>query len=93
MLILSPMILVYIVWAFVDPYTGFLQHSADFNDIVTVEKGCTSVHLTVWQALLVLYILTLFLVLLVIAISTRNIQYAHFKDTKKVKCSHTVFVS
>ena len=52
MLILSPMILVYIIWAFVDPYTGFLQHSANLDSII-VEKGCTSAYLTVWQAILV----------------------------------------
>lgn len=82
-LILSPMVLVYTIWAFVDPYTGFLQHLTDLNFIV-VEKGCTSAHLTIWQAILVLYIVTLFLILLVLAILMRNIQHTHFKDTKKV---------
>ena len=83
MLILSPMILVYIIWAFVDTYTGFLQHSANLDSIV-VEKGCTSAYLTVWQAILVLYIVILFLILLSLAIMMRNIQHEHFKDTKKV---------
>ena len=83
MLILSPMLLVYIIWAFVDPYTGFLQHSANLDSIV-VEKGCTSAYLTVWQAILVLYAMILFLLLLSLAIMMRNIQHEHFKDTKKV---------
>lgn len=83
MLILSPMILVYIIWVFVDPYTGFLQHVTDL-DVIVVEKGCTSDYLTIWQAILVLYIVTLFLTLLVLAIMMRKIQHAHFKDTKKI---------
>lgn len=83
MLILSPMILVYIVWAFVDTYTGFLQHFTNLDSIV-VEKGCTSTYLTIWQAILVLYIVILFLILLSLAIMMRKIQHEHFKDTKKV---------
>ena len=83
MLILSPMVLVYIIWVFVDPYTGFLQHVTDL-DIIVVEKGCTSTYLTIWQAILVLYTVTLFSTLLVLAIMMRKIQHAHFKDTKKI---------
>ena len=83
MLILSPMILIYIIWVFLDPYTGFLQHNTDLN-IVVIEKGCTSAHLTVWQSILVLYIVTLFLILLVLAVMMRKIQHTHFKDTKKI---------
>jgi cytochrome bd-type quinol oxidase subunit 2 len=82
-LILSPMILVYTIWAFVDPYTGFLQHFTNLN-VIIIEKGCTSAYLTVWQAILVLYIVILFLTLLILAIMMRKIQHAHFKDTKKV---------
>ena len=83
MLILSPMILIYIIWAFLDPYTGFLQRNTDLN-IVVIEKGCTSAHLTVWQSILVLYIVTLFLILLVLTVMMRKIQHTHFKDTKKI---------
>jgi cytochrome bd-type quinol oxidase subunit 2 len=83
MLILSPMILVYTIWAFVDPYTGFLRYFTHL-DVIIIEKSCTSAYLTVWQAILVLYIVILFLILLVLAIRMRKIQNAHFKDTKKV---------
>jgi hypothetical protein len=83
MLILSPMILVYTIWAFVDPYTGFLRYFTHL-DVIIIEKSCTSAYLTVWQAILVLYIVILFLFLLVLAIRMRKIQKAHFKDTKKV---------
>ena len=82
-LMLSPMILVHVIWVFVDPYTGFLQPLTDLN-VIVLERGCTSTHLTIWQTILVLYIVTLFFVLLVLAILMRNIQRTHFKNTKKI---------
>ena len=82
-LILSPMILVYISWTLLDPYRGFYQRSTDLN-IVTVQKGCTSTYLTVWQSILVVYMILLFLLLLVVALMMRKIDNPHFNDTKKV---------
>ena len=83
MLILSPMLLVYIIWAFVDPYKGVLRYFTNL-DIIIVEKSCTSAYQTVWQAILALYTAILFLILLVLAIMMWKIQYEDFKDTKKI---------
>ena len=83
MLILSPMILVYTIWAFVDPYKDVLRHFTNL-DVIVVEKSCTSAYQTVWQTILALYTAILFLILLVLAIMMRKIQYGDFKDTKKI---------
>ena len=85
MLMLTPMLLVYIIWTLLDPYTGFYQHIdlADL-DMTVVQKGCTSAHLTLWQSILVLYTVSLFFMLLILALMMRKIQHKHFKDTKKV---------
>ena len=80
-LILSPLILILVIWALVDrfkitfrpaPQEGFIQ------------KQCISDHLSIWLPLLVLYTLVLLLALVIIAIRSRKIRENNFKDTKKV---------
>ncbi len=82
-LIISPVIFLHTLWTIVDPYLGFLKFSAELN-IIQYQKECTSNYTMLWYSLLAVYMITIFLILVVVAIRMRRIQKLHFKDTKKV---------
>lgn len=81
LLILLPMIVILITWMMVDRYKITYQPSSQYGFI---QKQCLSNHLSVWLPLLVLYVVSLFIALVTIAIRSRKIRQEHFKDTKKV---------
>ena len=83
LLLISPCVLILIFWTVVDPYTArtiAMEHST-FTEI---EQRCTCKYLLLWIGLLLINILILITVLLIVAVKTRKIRQAHFKDTKKV---------
>ena len=83
MLILSPLLLIHIVWTVVDPYLGYIKISTELN-VITHQKQCKSTYAILWYALLTVYMTTIFLILTTVAFKTRKIKKSHFKDTKKV---------
>ena len=82
-LILSPLLLIHIVWTAVDPYLGDIKISAELNE-VRYQKQCKSNYTILWYALLVVYMSIIFLILIIVAFKTRKINKSHFKDTKKI---------
>ena len=77
LLILSPDILVNIIWIIVDRYK--IQ-----GGYVHMVKSCSSKHQVVWFGILTVYLLILILALAIVAVITRRVRLQHFKDTKKV---------
>ena len=82
-LIMSPLIFLHTLWTFLDPYLGSLKIIAELNTI-RYQKECESTHTTLWHSLLAVYLITIFSILVVVAIRMRRIQKSHFNDTKKV---------
>ena len=83
LLLISPMILIYVIWTSVDPYMGFYQSFTNI-DTVVLQKGCTNTNLTIWQSTLTVYVVMLFLILMILAIKMKDIERPHFRDTKKI---------
>ena len=82
-LLISPCVLILIFWTIVDPYTARTIAMEHFT-FTEVEQRCTCKYLLLWIGLLIINILILITVLLIVAVKTRKIRQAHFKDTKKV---------
>ena len=82
-LIMSPLIFLHTLWTSVDPYLGFRKTFTELNSI-RYQKECKSTHTTLWYSLLAVYLITIFSILVVVAIRMRRIQKSHFNDTKKV---------
>ena len=82
-MILSPNILVNIIWIFSDRYHVKLEHRTQ-NGYAYVRRECSSTYENIWIGVQTIYILVLIVALVVIAIMTRKVRLQHFKDTKKV---------
>lgn len=78
-----PTIIIGLLWTFLDRYTNRTTLTQKTN-FVSMKEECYSVHLSLWPSLLVGYNCLLTIALAVVAIKTRKIRRAHFKDTKKV---------
>ena len=83
MLIMSPLIFLHTLWTIVDPYLGSLKTFTELNTI-RYQKECKSINTMLWYSLLALYMITIFSILVIVAIRMRKIQKSHFNDTKKV---------
>lgn len=83
LLLISPCILVLILWWAIDPYaaTTTITEHPGFTEI---EQRCYSKYLLLWFGILIVNMLVLIVVLVIVAVKTRKIRRAHFKDTKKV---------
>ena len=84
-LIVSPNVIVLIIWLIVDPFYDTL-HRTEYPELnLVVDKyHCKSNHQTVWFGILVLFFVVLSTAVITVAIKTRKIRQKHFKDTKKV---------
>ena len=83
LILISPCVLILIFWSAVDPYTA-RTITTEYSSFTEVEQRCYCKYLLLWIGLLIVNILVLIVVLLVVAVKTRKIRQAHFKDTKKV---------
>ena len=83
LLLISPCFLILTFWSAADPYTA-RTIVTEHPGFTQVEQRCFSRYLLVWIGLILVNIITLIVVLLTVAIKTRKIRQAHFKDTKKV---------
>ena len=82
-LILSPNILVNMIWVLSDRYHVKFEERVE-NGYTYVSPECSSTYESIWIGVQVSYILTLILALVTAAIITRKVRLQHFKDTKKV---------
>ena len=81
--ILSPNIAILIFWTLIDPnYTEntYVEHPG----FIIIEQRCKSDYAFVWFLLLLVYSLILSIAIVTVAIISRKIRLAQFKDTKKV---------
>ena len=83
LLILSPTILLLSLWTIIDPYRNQLEYIEHIN-VTTVYERCTNNNTTLWSASLLIYTVLLSFVVIAVAIKSRKIRLAQFKDTKKV---------
>ena len=82
LIILSPSIIIHVLWSFVDNYGSILLQTPN-QQYVEVEKSCGPIK-PVWYILLTVYGYSLSTALVTVAIKTRKIRHKQFKDTKKV---------
>ena len=82
-LILSPNILVNMIWILSDRYHVKLEERIQ-NGYTYMSPECSSTYEGIWIGVQVAYILILILALVTVAIMTRKVRLQHFKDTKKV---------
>ena len=83
LLILSPDILLHLIWFIVDHYQINVEHKIE-NGVIHIDKRCVSKYTTVWIGLLIVYLLMLIFALAIVAVKSRKVRLQNFKDTKKV---------
>ena len=82
-LILLPNIVLLILWTAVDPYhriDNFIEHP----NFIRIEINCYCDYKFIWFALQLFYLFLLSAAVIIVAIKSRKIRHANFKDTKKV---------
>jgi hypothetical protein len=83
-LVLSPNVILLILWTAIDPLyrvDKFIEHPGYIENVVTCRRS--NYELT-WFVLAFVYIFLLSAAVVIVAIKSRNIRLALFKDTKKV---------
>ena len=83
-LILSPNIILLILWTAIDPVyrvENFIEHPGYVENVIICHPSDYDL---AWFALTFAYIFLLSVAVVVVAIKSRNIRLARFKDTKKV---------
>ena len=83
LLILTPSIIIIIVWTSVDKYHFTIEYKSTKTSI-EVLKGCDSEYESTWVGSLCIYLFILASALAIVAVKTRKVRMKHFKDTKKV---------
>ena len=84
LLILSPNIIVLILWTAIDPryrVSNIIEHPGYIENRVTCHR---SKYELAWFALTISYVFLLSFAVIVVAVKSRKIRLAQFKDTKKV---------
>ena len=84
LLIIAPKVSVLILWSAVDVYREENIPYAHSSESLTSHEQCRSKHSIVWMTLLALYDSILSVSVVTVAIKTRKIRYARYRDTKKV---------
>lgn len=82
-ILLIPNIVIHIVWSAFDGYSLSVEYMSHFVDIIEVKKQCVCRYFYHWLTVLSAYLALLLLALLIVAVKSRKIRLAHFKDTKK----------
>ena len=83
-LILSPNIILLILWTVIDPaykIDNFIEHPGYIENVITCRL---SNYELIWYILTFAYLFLLSAAVITVAIKSRNIRLAQFKDTKKV---------
>ena len=84
MLIISPNIIVHVLWTVIDPHRKadyFIEHPG----FIRMEIRCSiGQYYYIWFALAYGYLSLLFVIVVIVAVKSRKIRRANFKDTKKV---------
>ena len=83
LLILSPNVAILLLWTMVDPFRR-VDKQTEHPGFIMIESGCSCKHQTLWITLLIIYFVMLSLAVVVVAVKSRKIRLAQFKDTKKV---------
>ena len=83
LLIMSLFIVILTLWNIIDPL-HIVHTYVEHPGFMSVSYHCTCTYLLVWHVLLLLYLLFLCTTVVCVAIKTRKIRIAQFKDTKKV---------
>ena len=81
--LLSPNIVILIVWTIVDPHRTDYTY-AEHPGFIAIEEKCKSDYAAVWFLSLLIYCIVLSIAVVTVAIKSRKIRMAQFKDTKKV---------
>ena len=83
LLITSLHIVILTLWNIIDPF--YIVHThAEHPGFMSVSNTCICTYPQVWYGLFLLYLLFLCSIVVCVAIKTRKIRIARFKDTKKV---------
>ena len=81
--ILLPNIIILTVWTLLDPHHAddtYVEHPG----FIIIEERCKSDYVYLWFLLLLIYYFLLSTAVVIVAIKSRKIRMARFKDTKKV---------
>ena len=84
LLIIAPKVCVVILWSSIDTYHRKDFSFVDSSGFTIVQTKCSSNYTFMWTMFLVVYDVILSVAVVTIAIRTRKVRFARFKDTKKV---------
>ena len=90
-LIVSPTIIILLMWTVIDPYKEDIKY-VEHRGFLTVKFDCTSKYFYLWTTLTIVYTIFLSLVVVTVAVKSRNIRMKQFKDTKKVNMFIFLFI-
>ena len=84
LMILSPCAMVLTLWTIIDPFSLIITY-VEHPGFIAVYTACSQgTYATLWYGLMLSYQISLSFAVVFIAIRTRNLRLARFKDTKKV---------
>ena len=84
LLIIAPKVCVVILWSSIDTYRRIDFNFVDSSGFTIAQTQCSSNYILIWTTLLIVYDIALSVAVVMIAIRTRKVRFARFKDTKKV---------
>ena len=79
------------MWTVIDPYIEDIKY-VEHRGFLTVKFDCTSKYFYLWTTLTIVYTIFLSLVVVTVAVKSRNIRMKQFKDTKKVNMFIFLFI-
>ena len=84
LIILSPCAMLLTLWTIIDPFSLVVTY-VEHPGFIAVSNACSlSTYATLWYVLMLSYQISLSFAVVFIAIKTRKLRLARFKDTKKV---------
>lgn len=92
LLIIAPKVCVFILWSSIDTYRRKDFSFIDSSGLLIAQRQCSSKHTLVWTMLFAVYDIALSVAVVSIAIKTRRVRFARFKDTKKVNLMVFLFL-
>ena len=84
LLIIAPKICIVILWSLIDTYHRKDIHCVDSSGFTVIQTQCRSKYTLMWTIFLAVYDIALSVAVVTIAVRTRKVRFARYKDTKKV---------
>ena len=84
LLIIAPKVCIVILWSSIDLYHRKIIRFVDSSEFTVVKTQCRSEYTFIWMVLMAVYDIALSVAVVIVAVKTRKVRFARYKDTIKV---------